>query len=64
MLGDNSLTLTPACREEVEAQANFAAGRLLFLRERFTDEARSLEPSIEAACSPTETFGNTLPATL
>ena len=64
MLGDNSLTLTPACQEEVEAQANFAAGRLLFLRERFTEEACSLEPSIEAVRALKETFGNTLSTTL
>ena len=64
MLGDNSLTLTPACREEVEAQANFAAGRLLFLRERFTEEARSLETSIESVRTLNETFGNTLSTTL
>lgn len=64
MLGDNSLTLTPACQEEVEAEANFAAGRLLFLRERFTEEARSLEPSIEAIQALKEVFGNTLSTTL
>ena len=64
MLGDNSLTLTPACQEEVEAQANFAAGRLLFLRERFTEEARSLEPSIKATQALKEVFGNTLSTTL
>ncbi|MDD9993292.1 MAG: ImmA/IrrE family metallo-endopeptidase [Rhodospirillales bacterium] len=64
MLGDNSLSLTPACQEEVEAQANFAAGRLLFLRERFTEEACSLEPSIEAVRALKETFGNTLSTTL
>ena len=64
MLGDNSLTLNPTCQEEVEAEANFAAGRLLFLRERFTEEARSLEPSIEAIQALKEVFGNTLSATL
>ena len=64
MLGDNSLTRTPACQEEVEAEANFAAGRLLFLRERFTEEARSLEPSIEAVRALKEIFGNTLSTTL
>lgn len=64
MLGDNALTLTPVCREEVEAEANFAAGRLLFLRERFTEEARSLEPSIEAIQELREIFGNTLSTTL
>ena len=64
MLGDNALTLTPACREEVEAEANFAAGRLLFLRERFTEEARSLEPSIETVRALKKVFGNTLSTTL
>ena len=64
MLGDNSLTLTPACQEEVEAQANFAAGRLLFLRERFAEEARSLDTSIESVRALKETFGNTLSTTL
>ncbi len=64
MLGDNSLTLTPICQEEVEAEANFAAGRLLFLRERFMEEARSLEPSIEAIQALKAIFGNTLSITL
>ena len=64
MLGDNSLTLHPICPEEVEAEANFAAGRLLFLRERFTEEARSLEPSIEAIQTLRSKFGNTLSTTL
>ena len=64
MLGDNSLTLTPICQEEVEAEANFAAGRLLFLRERFMEEARSLEPSIEAIQALKVIFGNTLSTTL
>lgn len=64
MLGDNSLTLTPICQEEVEAEANFAAGRLLFLRERFMEEARSLEPSIEAIQALKAIFGNTLSTTL
>ena len=64
MLGDNAHTLIPSCREEVEAEANFAAGRLLFLRERFTDEARSLEPSIDTIRALKEIFGNTLSTTL
>ena len=64
MHGDNSLTLNPICQEEVEAEANFAAGRLLFLRERFTEEARSLDPSIEAVRALKGIFGNTLSTTL
>ena len=64
MLGDNSLTLYPGCQEQVKAEANYAAGRLLFLRERFTDEVRSLEPSIEAMRTLGEGFGNTFSTTL
>lgn len=64
MLGDNFYTLSHECQEEVEAEANFAAGKLLFLRERFTDEARSLEPSIEAIQKLAKTFGNTFSTTL
>ena len=52
MLGDNSYTLSQDCHEQVEIEANFAAARLLFLRERFTDEARSLYPSIKAVREP------------
>lgn len=64
MLGDNARTLSPDCREQVEAEANFSAGRLLFLRDRFTDEVRSVEPSIEAIQRLRKIFGNTLSTTL
>ena len=64
MLGDNSYTLSQDCREQVEVEANFAAARLLFLRERFTDEARSLDPSIKAVRELHGIFGNTLSTTL
>ena len=64
MLGDNHLTLLPGCREEVEAEANYGAGRLLFLRDRFTEEVRSLEPSIETIQTLRDIFGNTLSTTL
>ena len=64
MLGDNACTLSPGCREQIEAEANFAAGRLLFLRDRFKEEARSIEPSIKAVNKLKKTFGNTLSTTL
>jgi hypothetical protein len=63
MLGDNNQTLSLECHEQVEAEANFAAGRLLFLRNRFIDEAQSLEPSIGAIRQLHTTFGNTLTTT-
>ena len=64
MLGDNAHTLLPSCREEVEAEANYAAGRLLFLRERFMEEVRSLDPSIETIRALKNIFGNTISTTL
>jgi len=64
MLGDNAHTLSPDCHEQVEAEANFAGSRLLFLRERFVAEARSLDPSIGAVEHLHGTFGNTLSTTL
>jgi len=64
MLGDNALTLSRDCQEQVEAEANYAAGRLLFLRERFTEETLSVEPSIAMICRLSKKFGNTLSTTL
>ena len=64
MFGDNRLTLSQDCQEHVEAEANFAAGLLLFLGDRFSDEAESLEPSIATIRELKKTFGNTLSTTL
>ena len=64
MLGDNKHTLLPVCQEEIEAEANFGAGRLLFLRDRFTEEARSLKPSIVTIRALKGIFGNTISSTL
>jgi hypothetical protein len=63
-LGDNQHTLSQDCHEQIEAEANFAAGRLLFLRERFVDEARSMDPTIASVQKLHRTFGNTLSTTL
>lgn len=64
MLGDNLLTLTPDCHDQVEAEANFAAGRLLFLRDLFVGEARSVPISIESVRQLHTRYGNTLSTTL
>jgi Zn-dependent peptidase ImmA (M78 family) len=64
MLGDNSHTLSADCHDQVEAEANYAAGRMLFLRDRFTEEALSVAPSIDAIKQLHGTFGNTLSTTL
>lgn len=63
MLGDNTQTLSHECHEQIEAEANFAAGRLLFLCDRFIDEAKSLDPTINSILQLHNTFGNTLSTT-
>ncbi len=64
MHGDNTHTLSTNCHEQIEAEANFAAGRMLFLQERFTDEARALEPTIATVRKLHGKFGNTMSTTL
>jgi Zn-dependent peptidase ImmA (M78 family) len=64
MHGDNSHTLLPHCQAEIEAEANYAAGRLLFLRDRFTLEARDLPTTIATIQSLNTLFGNTISSTL
>ena len=46
--GDTAQTLDPSYQADLEAEANYAAGRLLFLGNRFTEEARDFAPTIEA----------------
>ena len=64
MLGDNKQTLTPACHAHIENEANFAAGQLLFLQDRFVRDARDLTAAIEAVNALKARFGNTITTTL
>jgi len=64
MHGDNRHTLLPNYQAEIEAEANFAAGRLLFLRDRFEEEARALPTTIDSVQSLNRTFGNTISSSL
>lgn len=64
MLGDDSQTLSPVCHAHIEAEANFTAGQLVFLKDRFLERARETVPSIEAVQSLHPIFGNTLTTTL
>ncbi|MEM7013681.1 MAG: ImmA/IrrE family metallo-endopeptidase [Verrucomicrobiota bacterium] len=59
MLGDDELTQTASVHDKMEAEANFAAGSLLFLGDRFIEECRSLPPSIESAQFLKKRYGNT-----
>jgi len=64
MLGDDTATLSQACIEHTESEANYAAGRLLFLRERFTDELNSSTPSLKLIKNLGKNFGNTSTSTM
>jgi len=64
MLGDTEQTLTPTCHEMLEGEANYGAGQLLFLRDRFVEEARSSPISLNAVKALKERFGNTMTTTL
>lgn len=64
MHGDNAHTVSVDCHEQVEAEANFAAGRMLFLRDRFSEEARSMPASIASVQQLHAKFGNTMSTTL
>jgi len=63
MLGDNKYTLSHVCHDQIEAEANYAAGRLLFLRDRFTDEALSRQPCLSSIRDMKPIFGNTYTTT-
>lgn len=64
ILGDTELTLTPACHAQMEAEANYAAGQMLFLGDRFRKEARDRIPSIAAIRELKVVFANTWTSTL
>lgn len=64
MHGDNSFTLSQTCHEQIETEANFGAGRLLFLQDRFEKEARDQPLTLDSIQSLKRDFGNTLSSTL
>ena len=64
MLGDRRQTLTPACHYVVEAEANYAAGRLLFRGDEFRERLRSKAVSISVVQDLSTTYGNSLASTL
>jgi hypothetical protein len=64
MLGDTVQTLTPACHEMLEGEANYGAGQLLFLRNRFVEEARASTIGFDTVQDLKKRFGNTLTTTL
>jgi len=64
LLGDDRITLNPACHEQIEAEANFGAGRLLFLQEQFESVARESPCTMESVRELGRSFGNSITSTL
>lgn len=63
LLGDNVQTLDPACHAILEAEANYGAGRLLFMNDRFAEEARDLEASFNSIKRLSKRYGNSVVST-
>lgn len=63
LLGDNESTLDPECHAQLEAEANYGAGRLLFLGDLFAREARDYAPTFESINALKNRFGNTMNST-
>ena len=64
MHGDHARTLSVACEEILEAEANYAAGRLLFLQDEFNERLLSGPVSFSHIKDLSKEFGNTMTSTL
>ena len=64
LLGDDRITLNLACHEQIEAEANFGSGRLLFLQEQFESAALDSKCCMEEIRALGHSFGNSITSTL
>lgn len=64
LFGDSARELNPACHDQLEAEANYGAGQLLFVQDRFAAEARDVGMSLASVKMLSERFGNTMTSTL
>jgi len=62
--GDDKQTLTLSSQAALEAEANYAAGQLLFMRNTFADEARSRPAGFATLRELKKMFGNTMTSTM
>ncbi|MFA5263338.1 MAG: hypothetical protein WC378_05890 [Opitutaceae bacterium] len=62
--GDNEITVKQSCRDKIEAEANYGAGQLLFLRKRLAAEVDGSAVSVALVRQLAQTFGNTHASTL
>jgi hypothetical protein len=64
MHGDTTHTLNPTCHAELEGEANYGAGRLLFLQGVFDEFARSSAVSFKLVQDAQKQFKNTITSCL
>jgi hypothetical protein len=64
LLGDSDYELSPACHAIIEAEANYACGQLLFLQQKFIDDAMSLGVDFKTISTLYSRYGNSLTSTL
>jgi hypothetical protein len=64
MHGDTAYTMSQDCQEQIEAEANYGAGRLLFLQDRFVEEAADMPLTLASVQQLRGTFKNTISSTL
>ena len=64
MLGDDDVTPTASTHDKMEAEANYAAGSLLFLGDKFREECRQTRASMASAQVLQKRYGNTITTTL
>jgi Zn-dependent peptidase ImmA (M78 family) len=64
MLGDTLNTISPGCHEEIEAEANYGAGRLLYPTKSLVAVANSAAPSMKHIREIANHFGNTITSAL
>lgn len=63
MLGDQEQTLSKGCHNQIEAEANYAAGQLLFLNARFPVVANDAPTTLAGIRGLKTVFGNSLTTT-
>lgn len=63
LFGDNRTTLDPVCHAIVEAEANYASARMLFMEDRFGREARDCTLNFDTTKALAKRYGNTLTTT-
>ncbi|VGO13678.1 hypothetical protein PDESU_02235 [Pontiella desulfatans] len=63
-LGDPAQTLSSSCRIQIENEANYGGGNLVFLGERFKLEAADYSCNLESVKTLANIYGNTITSTL